>query len=353
MAQAKGVVADLTKAFNTGVSYMMPVVVVGGIFLALSLAGGDATAGQGMVVTNPFLKNIGLVGSAGFTMMIPVLAGYISYSLVGKPGIAPAMITGYMANTPIGDNHVQTGFLGAMLMGVLCGYIARWVKKWNVGQTLKVIMPILIVPIVTSFIASMIYIYVLVEPIGWLMSGLIAMLSGLKGGSALILGLIVGGMAAFDMGGPVNKTATAFTLALMAEGIYEPNGAYRIACAIPPLGIGIATFLFRKKWDDTDRQMGISAIFMGCIGITEGAIPFAVKDLKHVLPAVVIGSAVGSGLGMVQGVQCLVPHGGFIVLPAVTVGAAWYALDIVIGAIVTAICLFSLRPTLETDTVKK
>lgn len=152
MAQSKGVVADLTKAFNTGVSYMMPVVVVGGIFLALSLAGGDATAGKGMVVTNPFLKNIGLIGNAGFAMMIPVLVGYISYSLAGKPGIAPAMITGYMANTPIGDNHVQTGFLGAMLMGVLCGYIARWVKKWNVGETLKVIMPILIVPIVTSLL---------------------------------------------------------------------------------------------------------------------------------------------------------------------------------------------------------
>ena len=349
MAQSKGVVANLTKAFNTGVSYMMPVVVVGGIFLALSLAGGDATEGKGMVVTNPFLQNIGLIGTAGFTMMIPVLAGYISYSLAGKPGIAPAMITGYMANTPIGDNHVQTGFLGAMLMGVLCGYIARWVKKWNVGDTLKVIMPILIVPIVTSFIAAMLYIYILVEPIGWIMSGLIVMLSGLKGGSALILGLIIGAMAAFDMGGPVNKTATAFTLALMAEGIYEPNGAYRIAVAIPPLGIGISTFLFRNRWDDVDRQMGISAIFMGCIGITEGAIPFAVKGLKTVIPSVMIGSAVGAGLGMVQGVQCLVPHGGFIVLPAVTVGAAWYALDIVIGSLITAVCLYIMRPNINKE----
>lgn len=345
MAQKKGggVVADLTKAFNTGVSYMMPVVVIGGIFLALSLAGGDATEGKGMVVTNPFLQNIGLIGNAGFAMMIPVLAAYISYSLAGKPGIAPAMVTGYMANTPIGDNHVQTGFLGAMLMGILCGYVARWVKKWKVGNTLKVIMPILIVPIVTAFVVSMLYIYIFVEPIGWVMRWLIAMLSGLQGGSALILGLILGAMAAFDMGGPVNKTATAFTLALMAEGIYEPNGAYRIAVAIPPLGLGISTFISRKKWEAADRQMGVSAIFMGCIGITEGAIPFAVKDLKTVIPSIMIGSAVGAGLGMVQGVQCLVPHGGFIVLPAVTVGAAWYALDIVIGALVTALCLHISR----------
>lgn len=353
MAQAKAVVSDLTKAFNTGVSYMMPVVVVGGIFLALSLASGEAVEGQGMVVTNPFLQNIGLIGMAGFTMMIPILAGYISYSLAGKPGIAPAMITGYMASTPIGDNHVQTGFLGAMLMGVLCGYIARWVKKWNVGQTLMVIMPILIIPIVTTFIVAMLYIYILVEPIGWVMGGLISMLSNMSGGSALLLGVVVGAMAAFDMGGPVNKTATAFTLALMAEGIYEPNGAYRIAVAIPPLGVGMATFLFRKKWDDVDRQMGISAIFMGLIGITEGAIPFAVKDLKAILPSIIIGSAVGAGLGMLQGVQCLVPHGGLIVLPAVTHGAAWFAFDIIFGSLVTALCLYVLRPTVQAEESKK
>lgn len=236
-------------------------------------------------------------------------------------------------------------------MGILCGYVARWVKKWNVGNTLKVIMPILIVPIVTSFIVSMLYIYVFVEPIGWVMRWLIAMLSGLQGGSALILGLILGAMAAFDMGGPVNKTATAFTLALMAEGVYEPNGAYRIAVAIPPLGLGLSTFISKKKWEAADRQMGVSAIFMGCIGITEGAIPFAVKDLKTVIPSIMIGSAVGAGLGMVQGVQCLVPHGGFIVLPAVTVGAAWYALDIVIGALVTVLCLHISRKNVE-QTVK-
>ena len=147
----KNIGADLLKAFNTGVSYMMPVVVVGGIFLALSLAGGDATAGKGMVVTNPFLKNLGDIGMAGFTMMIPMLAGYISYSLAGKPGITPGMVTGYLANTPMGEDHVQTGFLGAMLMGILCGYVARWVKKWKVGDTLMAVMPILIVPIVTTF----------------------------------------------------------------------------------------------------------------------------------------------------------------------------------------------------------
>ena len=129
----------------------------------------------------------------------------------------------------------------------------------------------------------------------------------------------------------------------MAEGIYEPNGAYRIAVAIPPLGVGLSTYLSRKKWEEADRQMGISAIFMGLIGITEGAIPFAVKSLRTVLPSIIIGSAVGAGLGMIHGVQCMVPHGGLIVLPAVTHGALWYAIDMLIGVLVTALCLHILR----------
>ena len=349
----QSIVNDLTKAFSTGVSYMMPTVVVGGIFLALSLAGGDATAGEGMVVTNPFLKNIGAIGSAGFAMMIPILSGYIAYSIAGKPGITPGMITGFMANTPIGENHVQTGFLGAMLLGVFCGFLARWVKKWKVNDTVRAIMPILIIPIVTTFVVSMVYIYILLTPIGLLMAWLIQMLSGMQGGSALILGLILGAMAAFDMGGPINKTATGFTLALMAEGIYGPNGAYRIAVAIPPLGIALSTFVSRKKWGADDRHMGPSAAFMGLIGITEGAIPFAVKGLKTILPSIIIGSAVGAGLGMIHGVECMVPHGGLIVIAAVNKAPMWYAIDMAIGVVVTAICLHLLRPDIEPDVKNK
>lgn len=352
MAAKTTVTQDLVKAFNTGVSYMMPVVVVGGICLALSLAGGEATAGKGMVVNNPFLQNLGTIGMAGFSMMIPVLSGYIAYSLAGKPGLTPGLITGFIANQPVGEGHVQTGFLGAMLLGILSGYLAKWVKTWKVGKTLAPIMPILIIPIVATIAVSLLYIYVLVVPIGFVMQWLIDALGGLQGGSALILGMVVGAMAAFDMGGPINKTGTAFTLALMAQGIYEPNGAYRIACAIPPLGLAISTFVSRRKWDQGDRNMAVSAFFMGCIGITEGAIPFAVKGLKTVIPSIVIGSAVGAGLGAWHGVQCMVPHGGLIVLPAVTTGAAWYAIDMFIGALVTALCLHILRPDIETKEAK-
>lgn len=343
---------DLVKAFSTGVSYMMPVVVVGGICLALSLIGGEPVAGKGMVVTNPFLLNLGAIGSAGLGMMIPVLAAYISYSIAGKPGLTPGLITGFMASTPLGADHVVTGFLGAMLLGILSGYVAKWVKGWKVGKVLMPVMPIMIIPIVSSVIVGMLYLYVLIGPIGFAMKWLVSMLSHMQGSSGLVLGLIVGAMAAFDMGGPVNKTATAFTLALMAEGIYGPNGAYRVACAIPPLGIALSTFISPRKWAEDERRMGTSAAFMGLIGITEGAIPFAVKNLKTVLPSIIIGSAVGAGLAMVHGVESMVPHGGLIAIAGVNKAPVWYAIDMVIGVTVTAICLYILRPNIS-EPVKK
>lgn len=348
---------DLVKAFSTGVSYMMPVVVVGGICLALSLVGGEPTPGKGIVVTNPFLLNLGAIGSAGLGMMIPILAAYIAYSLAGKPGLTPGLVTGFMAATPLGEAHVVTGFLGAMLLGILSGYVAKWVKTWKVGKVLMPVMPILIIPIVTSCLVGMLYLYVLIGPIGIAMKWLVSMLSNMQGGSGLVLGLILGAMAAFDMGGPVNKTATAFTLALMAEGIYGPNGAYRIACAIPPLGIALSTFISRNKWAEDEKRMGTSAAFMGLIGITEGAIPFAVKNLKTVLPSIIIGSAVGAGLAMIHGVESMVPHGGLIAIAGVNKGAIWYVIDMAIGVIVTAICLHILRPNIsdavKNETVKK
>ncbi|MBS6599977.1 MAG: PTS fructose transporter subunit IIC [Clostridium sp.] len=336
---------DIQKAFNTGVSYMLPAVVIGGIFLAIALSTGNAGE-SGMEITSPFMKNLNDLGSAGFAMMIPILSGYIAYSLAGKPGIAPGMILGYVANNPIGESQVKTGFLGAMILGVATGYVVRWCKKWKVPATLKSIMPILIVPIFTTFVLGIIYIYVISVPIGLAMDWLVKVLGTLQGGSAIILGLIIGAMTAVDMGGPINKTATAFTLALMAEGIYAPNGAHRIACAIPPLALAISTFIDRKKYTSEDKDLGISAFFMGLIGITEGAIPFAIKDMKRVLPALIVGSAVGGAIGMMNNVEALVPHGGLIILPVVN-GKLWYTIAIVVGSLVSAAILHFTKPNLE------
>lgn len=237
---------DLQKAFNTGVSFMLPSVVVGGIFLAVALATGKATD-AGMEITSPFMQNLNDLGAAGFAMMIPLLSGYIANSLAGKPGLVPGMILGFVANNPIGEGQIKTGFLGAMIMGVAAGYFVRWCKTWKVPSTIRTIMPILIVPVVTTFVLGMFYIYIIAVPIGAAIDWLVQVLGQMQGGSALILGLILGAMTAVDMGGPINKTATAFTLALMAEGVYGPNGAHRIACAIPPLAMAISTFIDRKN----------------------------------------------------------------------------------------------------------
>lgn len=343
--QIKKIFKELGKAFNTGVSYMLPTVVVGGVFLALALATGEATK-DGMVVTNSFFKNLETIGSAGFAMMIPVLSGYIAYSIAGKPGIAPAMIAGYIANNPVGENNVQTGFLGAMIVGIMAGYVVKWMKGWKVNDTIRSIMPVLIIPIVSSAIVCLLYIYILATPLGYVMKWLTEMLGSLQGGSAIILGLAIGAMTAVDMGGPVNKTASAFTMALMAEGLYGPNGAFRIAVAIPPLGLALSTLISRHKYTADERKLGVSSAFMGVIGITEGAIPFAVKSLKTVLPAIIIGTAVGAGLGMLHGVECMVPHGGLIVLAAVN-EKMWFVIDMLAGVVVTAIMLHILRPNVE------
>ncbi len=338
----------LLNAFNTGVSYFIPIVVIGGVFLAFSLATG--TAGEsGMEVTNPLMQSLNTIGMAGISMMIPVLAAYIAYSMAGKPALAPGFVLGYLVNNPVtvGETSVSTGFLGAMIMAVLCGYFVRWMKTWKVSNTIQTIMPILIIPILTSLVLGMAYIYILATPLAGVMSWLTEMLGSLQGGSAVVLGLVIGIMTAFDMGGPINKTASTFTMALMASSIYGPNGMFRVAVAIPPLACGLATLIARNKYDDADRQMGISAIFMGCIGITEGAIPFAVKDLAHTLPGICIGSAVGAGLAAFQAIDCYVPHGGFIVALA-TNNVALFCLDIVIGAVVGALILVAMKPKLET-----
>lgn len=351
-AEKKSIFAEpgktLLNAFNTGVSYFIPIVVIGGVFLAFSLASGTAGA-SGMEVTNPFMVSLNTIGMAGISMMIPVLAAYIAYSMAGKPALAPGFVLGYLVNnavtTPSGAS-VSTGFLGAMIMAVICGYFVRWMKTWKVNDTINTIMPILIIPILTSLVLGMAYIYILATPLGFVMDWLTAALGSLQGGSAVILGLVIGVMTAFDMGGPINKTASTFTMALMASSIYGPNGMFRVAVAVPPLACGIASLVARNKFDDADRQMGISAIFMGCIGITEGAIPFAVKDLAHTLPGICIGSAVGAGLAAFQGIDCYVPHGGFIVALA-TSNVGLFCLDIVIGALVGAAILVVMKPKLD------
>ena len=234
-----------------------------------------------------------------------------------------------------------------MLLGVGAGYCVKWMKTWKVNNTIRTIMPVLIMPTLTALVLGMVYIYVLAFPISLFMGWLTDMLSSLQGGSAIVLGAVIGIMTAADMGGPINKTASTFTMVLMAESIYMPNGAFRVAVAIPPLACGIASLIARDKFEAADRQLGITAIFMGLIGITEGAIPFAAKDLKHTLPAICIGSAVGAAMAAALNVECFVPHGGMIVCLA-TNNPLMFTLSMAVGVVVATALLIALKPKLET-----
>ena len=349
----KATLKEVQKSFLSGVSFMMPAVVAGGIMLAISLATGEKSD-TGVVVTNELMQNINLLGKAAFAMMIPILGGYIAYSIAGKPGLAPGMILGFLANNPVtvNDVEVKSGFLGAMLLGVAAGYLVKWMKKWKVSKTIKTILPILIIPTISVFILGLIYIYVVATPLAFLMNGLTSIMSSLNGSSAILLAVFIGLFGEVDMGGPITKSVSMLTLALMKEGIYERNGMFRTAGAIPPIGIFLATLFFKKKFSEGDRYAAVAAGIMGCIGITEGAIPFVVSDMKRILPSTMIGTAVGCVIGAIGNVKCYVPHGGFVVLPVVD-NKLWFIAAIIIGSLVTALILGFLKPALEETPAKK
>lgn len=345
MSKLKSEAKNIQRALLTGVSYMMPVVVVGGILLAISFATGEATS-EGFVVTNQFMLNISEIGKSALAMMVPVLGGYIAYSIAGRPGLTPGIVLGYIANNTIGETGAKTGFLGALLLGIIAGYFVKWMKSWKVHSAVRSIMPILIMPILSTGIIGLLYIYIIAVPLTSLTNALFQFLGNLSGTNSILLAIVIGCMNAFDMGGPITKTITMFTIALMSEGIYEPNGIYRVCPGVPPMGIFLSTMLFRNKWTDADRTAAKTAGLMGFMGITEGAIPFAVADIKRVLPSTMIGTAVAAVIAAIGKVKSPVPHGSFITLPAVE-GKIWFVVAIVVGTIVTAVLLGLLKPSID------
>lgn len=334
---------DIQKHLLSGVSFMMPVVVAGGVILAISLLGAEQTE-TGLVPKGEIMLFLNQLGKAGMALMIPVFAGYISYSIAGKPGLTPGFILGYIANNTVTINgvDVKSGFLGALVLGLLAGYMANWMKKLNYGKTIRSIMPILIIPITTVLVLGLLYYFVIGYPISFLMNLLTQLMTNLNGASAIGLAIFMGLFAEIDFGGPVTKAVSMFTLALINEGIMEPNGIFRILVAVPPIGIFLSTLIAKRKYSAEERDNAIAVGIMGCLGITEGAIPYAIKDPKAVYPATIIGNIVGAIVGVIGQVTCPVPHGGFIVLPVVG-NKLWFIVAIVTGALVTAILLRILK----------
>ncbi|SUB65653.1 PTS fructose transporter subunit IIABC [Photobacterium damselae] len=340
--------SNLYRYLMNGVSHMIPFVVTGGLLIALSLAiGGQPTDAGMQIPAGSMWQKVLDVGVVAFQLMIPILAGYIAFAIGDRPALAPGFIGGWIANTgSFYDASAGTGFIGAIVAGLLVGYFVRWVATRNYHKMVQPLVPILIAPITGTLFIAGLFIFVIGAPIASLMDNMNAMLTEMSTGNVVLLGIVLGGMAGFDMGGPFNKVAFLFSVGMIASGQTQFMGA--MACAIPvaPLGMGIATVIGRKLniFEDSEIEAGKAAGAMGLVGISEGAIPFAAQDPLSVIPANVIGSMVAAVMAFSFGITNSVAHGGPVVALLGAMNKPVLALIcMATGAVVTALVAVSLK----------
>ncbi|MEE7456137.1 PTS fructose transporter subunit EIIBC [Methylorubrum populi] len=302
--------AGAYKHLMTGVSFMLPFVVAGGLLIALAFAVGgiDAMKPENAGTLGYALGEIG--AKAAFALIVPALAGYIAYSIADRPGIAPGMIGGMLAA------NLQAGFLGGIAAGFIAGYTTAFLNRHiRLHKNLEGLKPVLILPLLATAVTGLLMVYVVGVPVAAILAALTYWLKGMQGASALVLGLVLGGMMAVDMGGPINKAAYASAAALLSSGVDAPMAAVMLGGMTPPLGIALATRLFPSRFTAPEREAGGAAAVLGAAFITEGAIPFAAADPLRVIPSMVAGSALAGAIALTSGVTLKVPHGGLFVLP--------------------------------------
>ncbi|MFD0045159.1 PTS fructose transporter subunit IIABC [Pseudarthrobacter scleromae] len=347
----------LKRALLTGVSYMIPFVAGGGLLIALGflLGGYDITdVADTVVVENNFgnLPEGGLaiylgavlfkIGALSMGFLVPALAGYIAYAIADRPGIAPGFVAGAVSG------FMGAGFLGGIVGGLLAGYMAHLIGTWSVPRWLRGLMPVVIIPLLASIFASGLMFLVLGGPIAGLTAALNNWLSGMTGASAVVLGIILGLMMCFDLGGPVNKVAYAFAVAGLSAGAADNQAPWQImatvmaAGMVPPLAMALATVLDKKLFSLAERENGKAAWLLGASFISEGAIPFAAADPLRVIPASMLGGALTGALTMAFGVTSQAPHGGIFVFFAIG-NVLMFVLSIIAGTIVTALAVVALK----------
>ncbi|NSX38153.1 PTS sugar transporter subunit IIA [Pseudarthrobacter oxydans] len=347
----------LKRALLTGVSYMIPFVAGGGLLIALGflLGGYDITdVADTVVVENNFgnLPEGGLaiylgavlfkIGALSMGFLVPALAGYIAYAIADRPGIAPGFVAGAVSG------FMGAGFLGGIVGGLLAGYMAHLIGTWSVPRWLRGLMPVVIIPLLASIFASGLMFLVLGGPIAGLTAALNSWLSGMTGASAVVLGIILGLMMCFDLGGPVNKVAYAFAVAGLSAGAADNQAPWQImatvmaAGMVPPLAMALATVLDKKLFSLAERENGKAAWLLGASFISEGAIPFAAADPLRVIPASMLGGALTGALTMAFGVTSQAPHGGIFVFFAIG-NVLMFVLSIIAGTIVTALAVVALK----------
>ena len=321
------------KHLLTGVSYMLPMVVAGGLIIALSFAFGSFEMVDGVqkLVGESHLAQI---GGLAFSLMVPLLAGYISYSIADRPGLAPGLVGGLLAVS------TGAGFLGGIIIGYFAGYLAMLITKYlPLPKTLEALKPILIVPLLATLATGLVMQFIVGTPIAWLMEALTEWLKSMGTANAVLLGALLGGMMCTDMGGPINKVAYAFGTGLISAQVYAPMAAVMAGGMVPPLAMGLATLIARKKFAKAEQESGKASLVLGLCFISEGAIPFAARDPLRVIPCCIIGGAITGGLSLAFGSELMTPHGGLFALaiPGVVKPVGGYLLSIVVGSVIAGV----------------
>ncbi|MFJ3145169.1 fructose-specific PTS transporter subunit EIIC [Streptomyces halstedii] len=337
----------------SGVSYMVPFVAAGGLLIALSFAiGGYEIAGAKSVAdhfvwgeADSWAALLNQIGSAAFGFLVPVLAGYIAYGMADRPALVPGFVGGAIALT------IDAGFLGGLVAGLLAGAVVMAIQRVKVHPTLRGIMPVLVIPLLASIAVGFLMFIVVGKPIASLQNALTDWLNGLSGSNAVILGVVLGLMMCFDMGGPLNKVAYAFAVGGLADptsGSLKVMAAVMAAGMVPPLALALATTVRGRLFTHTERENGRAAWVLGASFITEGAIPFAAADPLRVIPSVMAGGAVTGALSMAFGCTLRAPHGGIFVVPLI--GEPFlYLLAIAVGTAVSAALVVVLKGTRRTS----
>ncbi|WP_435347000.1 PTS fructose transporter subunit IIC [Haloarchaeobius sp. HRN-SO-5] len=355
-------VTSVKEDLMTGVSFMIPFVTIGGIFIALGFAATEFVPGTPGI--KDFASQAGTldwylaqIGGAGLTFMVPILGAYIAYAIADRPALAPAFILSYIVQQgPVIEQTGQliglsaggkpAGYLGAIAVGLLTGYVVRWFKNQSVPKAVEPMMPILVIPVFATAILTPIVLFVLGVPVAIANDALTSFLGNMQGGTAILLGAILGAMMAFDMGGPVNKVAYLFSVGLLgAEGgpVTEPMAAVMIAGMTPPIGMALSNFIAPHKYAEEMYEQAKSSIVMGLSFITEGAIPYAAADPLRVIPSIMFGSAVAAAMSMGLGVGMPAPHGGIFVF---LLSNQWimFVACILVGSLVTAGTATAVKP---------
>ncbi|OCG14615.1 PTS fructose transporter subunit EIIBC [Gilliamella sp. wkB292] len=337
------------KHLLTGVSYMLPMVVAGGLIIALSFAFGQfqevlktvTVLENGVEIVKQTLVNelvgephLKQIGDLAFSLMVPLLAGYIAYSIADRPGLAPGLVGGLLAVS------TGAGFLGGIIIGYFAGYLALLITRYlPLPKTLEALKPILIVPLLATLITGLVMQFVVGTPIAWLMKTITVWLNTMNGANAIMLGALLGGMMCTDMGGPINKVAYAFGTGMISSQVYAPMAAVMAGGMVPPLAMGLATLIARKKFAKAEQESGKASLVLGLCFISEGAIPFAARDPLRVIPCCIVGGAITGGMALAFGSTLMTPHGGLFALaiPGVVKPVGGYLLSILVGSIIAGV----------------